>query len=80
MGCGASTTVHADSSVSSFDFSRRNTLVKRPEVAVEIGEGVKKLNKDYRIVFIFGECFSFISFLYRFCFKQTPFFPHSLRL
>lgn len=76
MGCGASTTVHADSSVSSFDFSRRNTLVKRPEVGVEIGEGVKKLNKNYRIVFIFGKTLLFYSFLYPF-FYNCFFDPQS---
>jgi hypothetical protein len=58
MGCGPSTPAQADSGVTSFDFSRRNTLVKKPDVAVEIGEGVKKLNKDYRVVFIFGESFT----------------------
>lgn len=63
MGCNSSTPVKKASS-SNYDFSRRNTIVSRPDVPVEIGNGVKKLNAENRVVFIFGEFLPFkVSFL-----------------
>lgn len=72
MGCGTSTPKeNEENEGSKFDFSRRNTIVEKPNVAVEIGKGVKKIDPERRIVFIFGRwncffcvqtilCFSFI--------------------
>lgn len=55
MGCGPSTPKdNDDKEGSKFDFSRRNTIVERPNVVVEIGKGVKKIDPQRRIVFIFG--------------------------
>jgi len=55
MGCGTSTAKdNDDNEGSKFDFSRRNTIVERPSVVVEIGKGVKKIDPERRIVFIFG--------------------------
>lgn len=55
MGCGTSTAKDNEENESSkFDFSRRNTIVQRPNVFVEIGKGVKKIDQERRIVFIFG--------------------------
>lgn len=56
MGCGSSTnTGDEEADSKEFDFSRRNTLVQKPEVSVTIGSGVKKIDKERRIVFIFGK-------------------------
>lgn len=60
MGCGTSTANDKDENEGSkFDFSRRNTIVEKPNVVVEIGKGVKKIDPERRIVFIFGRwnCF-----------------------
>ena len=60
MGCGTSTPKeNEENEGSKFDFSRRNTVVEKPNVAVEIGKGVKKIDPERRIVFIFGRwnCF-----------------------
>lgn len=55
MGCGTSTPLeNEENEGSKFDFTRRNTLVEKPNVAVEIGKGVKKIDPERRIVFIFG--------------------------
>lgn len=55
MGCGISTPKDKeDKEGSKFDFSRRNTIVEKPNVVVEIGKGVKKIDPERRIVFIFG--------------------------
>lgn len=55
MGCGTSTPKeNEENEGSKFDFSRRNTIVEKPNVAVEIGKGVKKIDPERRIVFIFG--------------------------
>ncbi|KAL9979514.1 hypothetical protein ACROYT_G017188 [Oculina patagonica] len=55
MGCGTSTAKDDnDNEGSKFDFSRRNTIVEKPNVVVEIGKGVKKIDPQRRIVFIFG--------------------------
>lgn len=55
MGCGTSTPKDKeDKEGSKFDFSRRNTIVEKPNVVVEIGKGVKKIDPERRIVFIFG--------------------------
>ena len=65
MGCGASYNADNDKGLkdgSSFDFSRRNTLVQKPDVSVAIGSGVRKIDKERRIVFIFGKSkFEYIS-------------------
>ena len=57
MGCGLSTAEAKEENYdgSKFDFSRRNTIVEKPHVMVEIGKGVKKINPERRIVFIFGK-------------------------
>lgn len=56
MGCGLSTSTADDEKDSKdFDVSRRNTLVQKPDVSVAIGSGVKKIDKERRIVFIFGK-------------------------
>lgn len=55
MGCGNSTEKgNNESEGSKFDFSRRNTIIEKPNVVVEIGKGVKKIDRERRIVFIFG--------------------------
>lgn len=55
MGCGNSTAREDNENGGSrFDFSRRNTLVEKPNVVVEIGKGVMKIDRERRIVFIFG--------------------------
>lgn len=55
MGCGTSTPDNKeDNRGSKFDFTRRNTEVEKPNVVVEIGKGVKKIDPERRIVFIFG--------------------------
>ena len=55
MGCGNSTgREDNENGGSRFDFSRRNTLVEKPNVVVEIGKGVMKIDRERRIVFIFG--------------------------
>ena len=55
MGCGNSTARgDNENGGSRFDFSRRNTLVEKPNVVVEIGKGVMKIDRERRIVFIFG--------------------------
>ena len=51
MGCGNST---AREDSENGGFSRRNTLVEKPNVVVEIGKGVMKIDRERRIVFIFG--------------------------
>ena len=55
MGCGSSTSTGDETDSKDFDFSRRNTLVQKPDVSVAIGSGVKKIDKERRIVFIFGK-------------------------
>ena len=56
MGCGLSTVEENDENDGSkFDFTRRNTIVEKPHVLVEIGKGVKKISPEERIVFIFGK-------------------------
>lgn len=55
MGCGNSTEKgNNENEGSKFDFSRRNTIIEKPNVVVEIGKGVKKIDRERRIVFIFG--------------------------
>lgn len=54
MGCGPSTPGNDEAVESPFDWSRRNTLVEKPDVIVEIGEGITKINKTKKVVFIFG--------------------------
>lgn len=58
MGCSSSAPVKKESS-SNYDFSRRNTIVTRPDVPVEIGGSVKKLDEKNRVVFIFGKFLPF---------------------
>lgn len=72
MGCGISTAKdNEENEVSKFDFSRRNTIVQRRNVVVEIGKGVKKIDQERRIVFIFGRStrcsLNFYLFLIVFC-------------
>ena len=69
MGCGTSTAKdNEENEGNKFDFSRRNTIVQRPNVVVEIGKGVKKIDQERRIVFIFGRStrcsLNFYSFFY----------------
>ena len=55
MGCGISAAKdNEENEGSKFDFSRRNTIVERPNVVVQIGKGVKKIDQERRIIFIFG--------------------------
>ena len=55
MGCGNSTEKgNNENEGSKFDFSRRNTIIEKPNVVVEIGKGVQKIDRERRIVFIFG--------------------------
>lgn len=64
MGCGTSTAKDKEENEGSkFDFSRRNTIVEKPNVVVEIGKGVKKIDPERRIVFIFGRWNSASSFV-----------------
>ena len=72
MGCGTSTAKgNEENEGNKFDFSRRNTIVQRPNVVVEIGKGVKKIDQERRIVFIFGRstrCYlNFYSFFIVLC-------------
>lgn len=54
MGCGISKVTGFAEVENNFDFSRRNTIVNKPDVVVEIGKGVKKIDQERRLVFIFG--------------------------
>ena len=55
MGCGSSSGKPSEQEGQTFDWSRRNTLVVKPDVTVEIGQGVKKIDVDKRrVVIVFG--------------------------
>lgn len=69
MGCGMSSVKEReDNEGFKFDFSRRNTIVERPNVVVEIGKGVKKIDRDRRIVFIFGRSASCVVNYFTYCY------------
>lgn len=54
MGCGVSNIAGTAEGENLFDFSRRNTIVDKPNVPVQIGEGVRKIDSEHRLVFVFG--------------------------
>lgn len=54
MGCGVSNIAGTAEGENLFDFSRRNTIVDKPNVSVQIGEGVRKIDSEHRLVFVFG--------------------------
>lgn len=60
MGCGISMFKENEENEGfKFDFSWWNMIVEKLNVVVEIGKGVKKIDLEWWIVFIFGRwnCF-----------------------
>ena len=54
MGCGVSNIADNAERENLFDFSRRNTMIDKPNVSVQIGKGVKKIDAEHRLIFVFG--------------------------